>query len=412
MNKTQTRAAFLVLILCCGGYILSMFHRACPAIIALDLGRDLGLDNAGLGLMSGATLLSYGLMQLPSGLLADRMGGRRSLAMLLALGGLCAIGFSLSSSAGAAVTFRFLEGMGLATTIPAMVILAGCYPPQSFGRAYAIFLSSGGIGTILAARPLAELNALWGWRLSIIGFSLLTLALAVAVWLLIHEPSRAPSRERRTHQPSMLQGIARVLRSPQFWPLALWGMGIMGSYFAMFTLWWGPYLLKGCGLEASAASSVLTAGAFMALLSQPVAGWLSDSVLRRRRLPLILGAGIGLAASLCMAFFQGFGAWSATFLIIAFVAGTAMFSPLTFAMARETFPLELIGTVGGLMNIFPPVWGVVSQKIYGLLLDAGGGSSPEAYRLAAWALVGNTLLAFASALLMKETFGRQAGQDS
>ena len=189
MEKQQARTALIVLILCCGGYILSMFHRACPAIIALDLGRDLGLDNTGLGLMSGATLLAYGLMQLPSGLLADRLGGRRSLALLLALGGLCAMGFASSHSAAAAVSFRFLEGIGLAITIPAMVILAGCYPPQSFGRAYSIFLSSGGIGTILAARPLAELNALWGWRLSIIGFSLLTLALAAAVWLLIREPA-------------------------------------------------------------------------------------------------------------------------------------------------------------------------------------------------------------------------------
>ena len=406
MEKQQARTALIVLILCCGGYILSMFHRACPAIIALDLGRDLGLDNTGLGLMSGATLLAYGLMQLPSGLLADRLGGRRSLALLLALGGLCAMGFASSHSAAAAVSFRFLEGIGLAITIPAMVILAGCYPPQSFGRAYSIFLSSGGIGTILAARPLAELNALWGWRLSIIGFSLLTLALAAAVWLLIREPAR-PVQDKKAERPSMLRGIARVLRTPQFWPMALWGMGIMGSYFAMFTLWWGPYLLQGCGLDPATASSVLTAGAFMALLSQPVAGWLSDSVLRRRRLPLIAGAGAGLAASLCMAFFQGFEGWTAVLLVIAFVAGTAMFSPLTFAMARETFPMELIGTAGGLMNIFPPVWGVVTQKIYGMLLDAGGGTSPEAFRLAAWALAGNTALAFACALLMKETFGRR-----
>ena len=411
MEKQRTRTALIVLLLCCGGYVLSMFHRACPAIIALDLGRDLGLDNAGLGLMSGAALLSYGLMQLPSGLLADRLGGRRSLALLLALGGLCAMGFSLSHSAAAAVSFRFLEGVGLAVTIPAMVILAGCYPPQSFGRAYSIFLSSGGIGTILAARPLAELNALWGWRLSIIGFGLLTLALAAAVWLLIREPARAvPSP--KAGRPSMLRGIVRVLRTRQFWPMALWGMGIMGSYFAMFTLWWGPYLMQGCGLDSSTASSVLTAGAFMALLSQPAAGWLSDSVLRRRRLPLIIGAGIGLAASLCMALLQGYAGWTATLLVIAFVAGTAMFSPLTFAMARETFPMELIGTAGGLMNIFPPVWGVVTQKIYGLLLDAGGGASPEAYRLAAWALVGNTLLAFVCALLMRETFGNRATPDA
>ena len=406
MSPKQRQTALTVLIICCFAYILSMFHRACPAIIALDLSRDLGLDNAGLGLMSGATLLSYGLMQLPSGLLADRLGGRKSLAMLLSLAGLCAIGFALSGGVSSAIAFRLLEGVGLAITIPAMVILAGCFPPESFGRAYSIFLSSGGVGTILAARPLAELNGLWGWRASIIGFSLLTLALAAAVWLCIKERSR-PTQASPANRASMLQGIVRVLRTPQFWPLALWGMGIMGTYFAMFTLWWGPYLMQGCGLPQADASSVLTAGAIMALLSQPAAGWLSDTVMRKRRLPLILGAATGVAVSLCMVFFQGFSGWTATLLIIAFAAGTCMFSPLTFAMARETFPMELIGTAGGLMNIFPPVWGVVTQKIYGFLLDAGGGSSPEAFQAASWILAANTALALVCAFMMKETFGQK-----
>ena len=402
MTQEQKRTATLILLLCCGSYILSMFHRACPAILSLDLEKDLGLDNSALALMSGATLLSYALMQLPSGILADRLGGRLSLTAFLAVAALCAVGFAFSGSAGTAIAFRMLEGFGLAITIPSMVLLAGCFPPESFGRAYSIFLSSGGIGTILAARPLAELNGLCGWRFSILGFSALTLALAAAVWFSVREKPRAP-RQSAAPRPSMLKNISIILRTPSFWPIALWGLGIMGTYFAMFTLWWGPYLQKGCGLDQASASTVLTAGAVMALISQPVAGWLSDSVLKKRRLPLIIGSLIGVAATLCMALFTGFNGLAATLLIIAFVAGTAMFSPLTFAMVRESFPMELIGTVGGLMNILPPLWGVVSQKIYGAVLDAGG-STPDAFRTAAWLLVANTVLSLICALLMKETF--------
>ncbi len=407
MTQEQKRTAILVLLLCCGAYILSMFHRACPAILAADLEKELGLDNSALALMSGATLLSYALMQLPSGILADRMGGRLSLSAFLALAAACSAAFAFSGSAGSAIAFRMLEGFGLAITIPAMVILAGSFPPESFGRAYAIFLSSGGIGTILAARPLAELNALCGWRSAILGFSALTLALAAAVWSLVRERPRAPKKDDGRHG-SMFRDIAVILRTPVFWPIALWGFGIMGTYFAMFTLWWGPYLQKGCGLGQSAASSVLTAGAVMALVSQPVAGWLSDSVLRSRRLPLIIGASIGFAVCLCMALFTGFNGLTATLLIIFFVAGTAMFSSVSFAIIRETFPLHLIGTVGGLVNILPPLWGVATQKIYGAILDAGG-STPEAFRTAAWILVANTGLALACALLLKETYGRRSG---
>ncbi len=408
MTQEQRRTAIIILMLCCGAYILSMFHRACPAILAVSLEQELGLDNSALALMSGATLLSYALMQLPSGILADRLGGRLSLSVFLALAAACSAGFALSGSAGSAIAFRMLEGFGLAITIPAMVILAGCFPPESFGRAYAIFLSSGGIGTILAARPLAELNGLCGWRFSILGFSVLTLALAAAVWFLVKERPRAPKKDI-ARKGSMFKDIAVILRTPVFWPIALWGFGIMGTYFAMFTLWWGPYLQKGCGLDQSAASTVLTAGALMALLSQPVAGWLSDSVLRSRRLPLILGAAIGFSVCLCMALARGFNGLTATLLIIFFVAGTATFSSVSFAIIRESFPLRLIGTVGGLVNILPPLWGVATQKIYGAILDAGG-SSPEAFRTAAWILVANTGLALACALMLKETYGQRPGE--
>ena len=73
MDKTL-RKALLLLFFACFLYILSFFHRVCPAVISLDLGRELGLDTESLTLFSSATMLAYGLMQLPSGLLADAVG--------------------------------------------------------------------------------------------------------------------------------------------------------------------------------------------------------------------------------------------------------------------------------------------------------------------------------------------------
>ena len=78
MKDSALRSALFILFICCCAYILSMFNRVCPAVISLDLCRDLSLDNSQISLLSGLTLLSYGAMQLPSGLLADWLGGRRS----------------------------------------------------------------------------------------------------------------------------------------------------------------------------------------------------------------------------------------------------------------------------------------------------------------------------------------------
>lgn len=402
----NSRTALFILALCCCSYILSMFHRVCPAVLSLDLMRDIGLDNSTLSMLAGATFFSYGLMQLPSGLLADRLGGRRALCLLLLLAGGCAVGFGISMSAASLTFFRLLQGIGLAITVPCMVILASTFPPQSYARVVSVFLSCGGIGSILAAQPLAAGSSLLGWRTCIIAAGVLTLGLMAAVWFGIKEAPAAPEA-KKAPKASLREGMAQVVKTRAFWLLSFWGMAVMGTYFTMFSLWWGPYLMNGCGLDKADASMVMTVGAVGALLSQPVAGWLSDSVFRRRKALMMTGA-LGLVAcGAVMAFMQGFDGMKAVMLMVGFIIGTAMFSPLNFAMLRECFPLRLIGTATGLVNMFPPIWSVLMQKLYGSLLDLGGGSSPEAFRLASWVVLGNGILAVVITLLMKETYGQR-----
>jgi sugar phosphate permease len=62
-------------------YILVYFHRLCPAVVAVDMMRDLQTSGALLGLLSSAYFYPYALMQLPAGLLSDSWGPRRSISL-------------------------------------------------------------------------------------------------------------------------------------------------------------------------------------------------------------------------------------------------------------------------------------------------------------------------------------------
>ncbi|NCP40851.1 MAG: MFS transporter, partial [Rhodoferax sp.] len=59
------------------GYFLSYALRSVNAVIAPELMRDLNMSAAGLGLLTSAYFLAFGLFQLPLGLLLDRFGPRR-----------------------------------------------------------------------------------------------------------------------------------------------------------------------------------------------------------------------------------------------------------------------------------------------------------------------------------------------
>lgn len=414
--KSFASRAGLVLGLSCAVYILSFFHRVCPAVISLDLGRDLSMSSSHIGFLSSSTMLAYGLMQLPSGLLADAVGGRKAIVGLSILAGLGTLGFALGQSYGFMVASRFAVGAGLAVTVPALAMLALWFPPQHYGRASSILLCCGGLGGILAAPPLAALSDMFGWRLAIACFGVLTLGMALLVALLVPDkrPGEVNARMEdpaagsgRAHAPeSVWKGVGRVFRTLSFWPLALWQMCMAGSYFAMASLWWGPYLMQGNGLSKLEAGWVLTAASLTLLVSQPVMGYLSDAVFKARKMPVLMCSTLGILGSCLMVVWNGEMSFALILLqTICCMIGMTTAAPLVFTMTRETFPVHLAGTATGCMNMFYPLWAVALQRLYGSVLEYSSASSSlaEAFGPASMVIVINSLCAFGLCFFMKET---------
>jgi len=60
-------------------YLIGFFQRVTPAVITTELMHDFAISAAGLGSLSAFYFYSYVLMQVPTGILADRLGPRRLL---------------------------------------------------------------------------------------------------------------------------------------------------------------------------------------------------------------------------------------------------------------------------------------------------------------------------------------------
>jgi sugar phosphate permease len=397
-------------------YILVYFHRLCPAVVAVDMMRDLQTSGALLGLLSSAYFYPYALMQLPAGLLSDSWGPRRSISLFFTVAFIGSVMLGLAPSVLLALVGRTLVGLGVAMLfVPTMKILAEWFRAKEFATMTAILIVMGGLGSLTAASPLAILSTWIGWRLSFVAVGVFTLLMALLVYLFVRDrPSDlgwpSPAEPTGSSPPAigLLEGMKRVLTYPGFWPVAIWFFFDLAIFFSFGGLWGGPYLMQVYGLSKAKAGHILSMLAIGMIVGSPLLSFLSDRVLRGRKPVLVLSSFIVLCLTALLAFYTdrlsvptlylvcfGFGIFSSAIVVIG------------FTITKELFPVQIAGTSTGLVNIFPFAGGALFQPFLGYLLErpgkVGDAFTLTGYKQAFLALFLCGLVAFIACLFLKET---------
>lgn len=376
MNKSNLEkvsgTAYVVLLLCCAAYIATMFLRACPAILAVDLQNTFGISPTEVALFSSATLLAYGIMQMPAGLLTDAIGGRKTITLFMFLAAGATMVFAFAPSLEIGVSARFVKGLTMAAVPPIGAILAGYFPPARYTQAVGIFMGTGSIGTILAAEPLARLSIALGWRYAMVVIAIIVLLIGVAVFLIIKDDSPKPTANKPPMK-DVLRGIgrnmARVFKNSQFWYLAIWQVFTASTFFAFLSMWAGPYLMNAYGLPKIEASRILLLQGLGSLLIVPLIGTLADRLNSRKGM-LVVCSLMGVVSSCGLAFFSGQLPTYALIICIMLLSACGLAGgTCVFSLIRRNFPADMTGTGIGCVNMFWPMFASVLNIFVGAVLQ-------------------------------------------
>ncbi len=422
-ESCPSRRRWVVFGLLAAAYLLVYFHRLSPAVVAVDMMRDLKAGGALMGLLGSAYFYPYALMQLPAGLLADSWGPRRTITGFFLLAGGASIFFGLSSGVSWAILARGLVGLGVAMLfVPTMKVLTRWFRTSEFAFMTGLLMAVGGLGVLSAATPLAYMSDLLGWRGSFVAIGGLTLLLAAAIWFFVRddpselglppvEPEAKPGSVA-AERIGVWAGAVMVLKKRRFWPLAIWFFFTCGCFFSFGGLWGGPYLMQVYGLSKSQAGHVLSMLAVSMILGSPFLSYLSDRVLYSRK-KIIVGCAVcmvGLTAVLAFAP-AAMPAWGLYLFCLLLAMTSSSVVVIGFTMSKEMFPVSITGTSVGLVNFFPFFGGAVMQPALGWLLDlsgpAGGPYSPDAYGRAFLLLFAASLVALIGGLFTEETLRRE-----
>jgi len=421
-QRTSLSYRWLIFSILAIGYAIVYFHRVAPAVIAPELTKSFAIKGAALGALASAYFYPYALMQIPSGLLSDSLGPKKTVTLFTLVAALGAILFGLSPTFFTAILGRTMVGLGVAVLfIPTLKILANWFEKEKFAIVTGFLMAMGGVGWLSAATPLAFLTLWFGWRTTFIIMGFVSLVLALLTYLIVKDspPSLATLGNSRAKDKTpkfsggekrlpLFMGVKIVFSEKKFWPLAIWFFCTGGILFGFGGLWAGPYLTQVYGLSKTQAGNILTMIAVGMIGGSPLLGYLSEKVFRARKPVLLISSSIITGTWVLLVFWiDGLTIASLYGLFILLGIFASGIVTIGFTVAKELFPIQIAGTSTGITNLFPFAGGALFQPLIGLILDYSGklGTiySTEAYQISFIGFLIAAILALVSAFFIKET---------
>ncbi len=330
----------------------SQYHRAALGVVGPELARDLGQGNALLGSANGAFFLALLLVQVPVGLALDSLGPRRTVAWLVPLALLGAIGQALAPDAGWFLAARFLLGLGCAASFMSSVVLCSrWYGGAALTSALSKVFALSQLGILLAGAPFAAAAEALGWRgaYALGGVATLALGALWLVWVRDDPPDRPPPQRPRESLGAALLGQLTVWRTPGLLPvLAMHLVGYAGMA-TVLAVWAGPYLAEVHGLAPGPRGAVLLAMGLALSAGLFAIGPLERRVNTRKWLVVVLASAVALVLA-ALAAWPGAPLWAAVGLLV-LLCLLNCFPVVVVAHGRSLFPDHLVGRGATTVNL-------------------------------------------------------------
>jgi MFS family permease len=343
----MTSSTYRWVIVAAGGLLgcVAMGAMFSLPVFLLPISRDTGWSVTGVSTAMTIGFVAMALGSLAWGSLSDRLGPR---PIALIGSAVLAAGLALSSRTTSLIAFQLSFGLivgGAAAAIfaPMMACVTGWFDTH---RSLAVSLVSAGMGMApLTMSPLAAwLISIHDWRTSLQIIAALVAAVMIPVALLVRRPpaldvETAATSESGEPQPAM--SLRQAMRSPQFILL------LLTNFFCCATHS-GPifhtvsYAIT-CGIPVIAAVSIYSVEGLAGLGGRIAFGLLGDRLGAKR--VLVFGLLVQAFGALAYSFVRDLGAFYAVATLFGFVYAGVM--PLYAVLARENFPLRMMGTVIG-----------------------------------------------------------------
>ena len=392
---TPAHGRYRVLVWSTLGFTLMFAVWLQFGILGLPIQQEFGFSDTAFYWLTALPVLNGAIWRLFTGILADRVGGKRVFVALLLITAIPTALVAHTTNLAMLFVLAFLIGFAGNSFSVGIAWNSAWFPRDQQGFALGVF-GAGNVGAsatklIAPAVIAATAGTVYlggrvegGWRLIPVIYAVLLVLMAVAMWFFTPRHDRKPG----AHLPLATQ--LRPLRQTRVWRFSVYYVVVFGAYVALASAL-PKFYENQYGLELWSAALLTALFIFPASLLRPFGGWMSDKVGARRVMygtfaVMLLTSGILMMPSgyitvdvLASKYADGtaeilpwsLGLWP--FTAVLFVLGCAMGigKAAVYKHIPEYFPDD-VGATGGLVGMLGALGGFFLLPIFGYAIKFTG----------------------------------------
>jgi len=357
-------------VLACGAAIvtLSMGIRHGFGLWLQPITQEMGWTRQSFALAIAIQNLSWGLIGIFVGMVADRFGAFRVLIGGAVLYGLGLVGMALSPTQLLfALTAGVLIGAAQAGTTYAVIygVLGRQIAPEKRSWAMGVAAAAGSFGQFLMVPVEGFLITRLGWQEALLALSLLVLLIAPLAFGLREPGFKGAAPVQRSQ--SITQALAEAFRTPSF--LLLTAGYFVCGFQVVFIAVHMPSYIKDLGLSPQVASFSLALIGLFNVFGTYIAGSLGQRMPRRHILAFIY-----FARSVAIVLFLWAPISPMSVYVFSAVMGMLWLStvPPTNATIAQIFGVQHLSMLGGLVFFSHQIGSFMGVWLGGYLYDSTG----------------------------------------
>ncbi len=354
------RGSSILLLTGFTGWTLNYIYRMMlPSLLPIIV-RELGLSGLEAGMLMSSFFITYALMQIPAGILSDKISRKQLISVCIFLSSLMTLMSGLVQSYGHLLLARALFGISASLFYAPMIsMLSDAYKPESRGKAIGFFMSGSRLGSAIAPITAIFLANLLSWRLTFIVHAFPGLILALIFYLLSYEPKKSSSFS-----------IDNLIKLKIYWkPLLIaYTLPLVSLMASMSLQTFLPlYFVENRGISINYVALIVSGVSVAGFLGQIFGGFLTDRIGYKYAsiISMILAS-----ISILILHFSPSNIILISAIIFGLISAAGTAPIITYTV--EFSPIEVRGLSLGIGNTTGFIGASIGSAVGGLLIDIYG----------------------------------------